>query len=241
MVAAERTEPVSQQSYHQFCPVAMASELLCTRWTVVLLRELLCGAVRFNELRRGVPRMSPALLAQRLRELEEAGVVERCPSAREPSVSAYRLTEAGEELRSIIEAMGRWGQRWISSALSLQNLDAQLLMWDMRRNLQIDPPPGGMRVIHFTYPDAPPRVRTWWLVVRPDEPVDLCSIDPGQDVDLFVRAGLAVMTAIWMGVETLAAAQADGRVVLTGDDRLARSMGTWLGLSPFAAEPQRVA
>ncbi len=232
---------MAEQTYHQFCPVAMASELLCTRWTVVLLRELLCGPSRFNELRRGVPRMSPALLAQRLRELEEAGIVERRPSPRDRAVYEYQLTPAGQELRPVIEGMGRWGQRWISGALSLEKLDAQLLMWDMRRNLRIDPPPQDLKVIHFTYPDAPQRDRKWWLVVRPDEPVDLCSVDPGLDVDLYVRAELRAMTAIWMGLDTFAAARDGGRLTATGDERLASTMAKWLLLSPFAAEPKLVA
>src|SRR5882757_9639957 len=103
---------MTQRSYRQFCPVAMAAEVLCTRWTVVLLREMVAGSTRFNDLRRGVPRMSPALLAQRLRDLEVAGVVRRVASATESGVFEYRLTPAGRELESMVDAFGRWGQRW---------------------------------------------------------------------------------------------------------------------------------
>jgi DNA-binding HxlR family transcriptional regulator len=127
-------------SYKQFCPVAMAAEVLCTRWTVVLLRELIAGSTRFNELRRGVPRMSPALLSQRLKDLEGAGIVTRQLSV-EPGVFEYRLTESGRELGPIVEAFGIWGQRRIEADLSLQHLDVQLLMWDMRRNLNTTPMP----------------------------------------------------------------------------------------------------
>ena len=102
---------MTQGSYKQFCPVAMAAEILCTRWTVVLLRELMAGSTRFNELRRGVPRMSPALLSQRLKELEAAGIVERQASDTEPGVFEYRLTDAGRELNPVVEAFGIWGQR----------------------------------------------------------------------------------------------------------------------------------
>src|SRR3569833_1870147 len=97
-------------SYKQFCPVAMAAEVLCTRWTVVLLRELVTGSTRFNELRRGVPRMSPALLSQRLKELEAAGIVIRQPSASERGVIEGQLTAAGRELGAIVAAIGVWGQ-----------------------------------------------------------------------------------------------------------------------------------
>ena len=112
-------------SYQQFCPVAMAAEILCTRWTIVLLREMFAGSTRFNELRRGVPRMSPALLSRRLKELEDAGIVARAPSA-ESGVSEYHLTEAGRELKPLVDAFGIWGQRRIESDLSLQHLDADL-------------------------------------------------------------------------------------------------------------------
>lgn len=129
---------MTQGSYKQFCPVAMAAEVLCTRWTPILLRELLAGSSRFNDLRRGVPRMSPALLSQRLKELEHAGIVER-KRARDANVFEYHLTKAGRELEPIITGFGVWGQRWIRSELSLEQLDVQLLMWDMRRNLNPTP------------------------------------------------------------------------------------------------------
>src|SRR5947209_5856594 len=101
-------------SYNQFCPVAMAAEILCTRWTIVLLRELVAGSTRFNELRRGVPRMSPALLSKRLKDLEAARLVRRSPIANDPGLYEYTLTESGRDLSSLISAIGEWGQRWIS-------------------------------------------------------------------------------------------------------------------------------
>ncbi|MGH6956549.1 MAG: winged helix-turn-helix transcriptional regulator, partial [Caulobacteraceae bacterium] len=124
------------KDYGQFCPVALASQVLAERWTPLVVRELLMGSVRFNDLQRGVPRMSPSLLAQRLRQLQTAGVVERRPSAgRQPE---YRLTEAGRELYPLIEAMGTWAQRWLRDALTAPvNLDADLLMWDIRRRVAV--------------------------------------------------------------------------------------------------------
>ena len=130
---------MAEGSYRQFCPVAMAAEVLCTRWTVVLLRELVAGSTRFNELRRGVPRMSPALLSRRLKDLEAAGIVAREASRSESGAFEYRLTASGRELGPIVEAFGIWGQRRIEADLSLQHLDVQLLMWDMRRNLNPTP------------------------------------------------------------------------------------------------------
>jgi DNA-binding HxlR family transcriptional regulator len=232
---------MTQGSYRQFCPVAMAAEILCTRWTVVLLRELIAGSTRFNDLRRGVPRMSPALLSQRLKELEEAGIVRRVVSRDEPGLREYHLTRSGRELQPIVEAFGIWGQRWIQSELSLENLDPQLLMWDMRRNINPTPMPKRRSTIQFLYPELPAAQRAWWLIVTPGEGADLCSIDPGYDVDLYVSADLRTMTAIWMGLDSVRAAVRDDRVKLTGDRRLAADMQTWLGLSPFAKEKKLVA
>jgi DNA-binding HxlR family transcriptional regulator len=232
---------MAERSYGQFCPVAMAAEILCTRWTVVLLRELVAGSSRFNDLRRGVPRMSPALLSQRLKELECAGIVSRTPSPTEAGVFEYRLTEAGRELGPLVEAFGRWGQRWVHSELSLEKLDASLLMWDMRRNLVADPLPPSRCVIQFLYPEQPSGSRAFWLIAHPDGAVDLCSVDPGFDVDLYVSTDLRTMTAIWMGLEDVREATAGERVLLTGDAQLAEAIPNWLRLSPFARQERMVA
>lgn len=183
--------------------------------------------------------MSPSLLAQRLRELESAGIVQRKPVKSERGIFEYQLTEAGMELRPLVEAMGVWGQRWIESQLSLRNLDPSLLMWDMRRNLNPTPLPARRVVIQFVYGDLPASKRNWWLVVDPGADVDLCMVDPGFEVDLYVSTDLRTMTGIWMGLTTVAKER--GRLTLDGDQRLARKMQTWLGLSPFAAEKKRIA
>ena len=227
---------MTRGSYGQFCPVAMAAEILCTRWTVVLLRELIAGSTRFNELRRGVPRMSPALLSQRLKELEAAGIVARVASSSEAGVLEYQLTASGKELRPLVEGFGMWGQRRIDVELSLQNLDVQLLMWDMRRNLNTTPMPRRRSVVQFLYPERPAAERSWWLIIDPEAEIDLCSVDLGFDVDLYVSVDLRTMTAIWMGFDTVRAAVAGQRMMLTGDAKLASAMQTWLGLSPFARD-----
>jgi DNA-binding HxlR family transcriptional regulator len=222
--------------YRQFCPVALAAELLCTRWTVVVLREMIAGSTRFNDLRRGVPRMSPALLSQRLKKLEEAGVISRIKARGEPGVFEYRLTRSGCDLQSLIEGFGLWGQRWIETKTTLENCDPQLLMWDMRRNLDPTPLPKQRSTIQFLYPDVSPMHRTWWLVVKPDRLVDLCSVDPGFEVDLYVTSDLKTMTAIWMGLESVRKAVDERHLKLVGDRHLASKMQLWLGLSPFAKE-----
>ncbi len=152
---------MSDGSYNQFCPVSMAAEIICSRWTLLVLRELVLGSTRFNELRRGLPSMSPALLSKRLKDLEVAGIVMRIAAERESGVLEYRLTEAGNELRPIIEAIGVWGHRWVTTEATLKNLDANLLMWDIRRNINTDPMPPRRNTIQFIFNDRPPSERNY--------------------------------------------------------------------------------
>jgi DNA-binding HxlR family transcriptional regulator len=215
----------------------MAAEILCTRWTMLVVREMIAGSTRFNDLRRGVPKMSRTLLSQRLKELEEAGIVERHPVPGGQGIHDYHLTPAGRDLVPVIEAFGNWGQKWVESRLTLGNLDPSLLMWDMHRNLDPTPLPPRRTVVQFWYPEVNPAQRAYWLVVEPEGEVDLCSIDPGFEVDLYVSTDLRTMTAIWMGLTTVSAARE--RIEFQGDREIARSMQQWLGLSPFATQERR--
>lgn len=228
---------MTQAGYKQFCPVAMAAEVLCTRWTMVLLRELVAGTTRFNDLRRGVPKMSPTLLSQRLKELEASGLIERRASTTERGVFEYHMTEAGRDVRQVVDALGVWGQKWVEARQSLKNLDPSLLMWDMRRNLNPAPLPERRTVVQFLYRELPLSKRFWWLVIEPQGDVDLCWSDPGFDVDLYVATDLRTMTSIWMGLTTVA--HEIEHVDFTGDREIASTMQTWLGLSPFASERKR--
>jgi DNA-binding HxlR family transcriptional regulator len=215
----------------------MAAEIVCSRWTPLILRELLCGSTRFNDLRRGVPRLSPTLLSKRLKELEQAGVIEARPTG-QPGIVEYHLTQAGQELRPIVMSLGIWGQRWVETQLSLKNLDPSLLMWDMRRGLNVSPMPSRRSTIQFHYPELPASRQHYWLVIEHGQ-VDLCQVDPGYEVDLFIECSLRTMTMIWMGLASVQAELDAGRLELSGDKPLARSMQQWLGLSVFAKEKNR--
>ncbi|WP_380058875.1 winged helix-turn-helix transcriptional regulator (plasmid) [Falsihalocynthiibacter sp. SS001] len=220
-------------SYGQFCPIAMATEVLCARWTPLLIRELLCGSTRFNDLRRGVPRMSPTLLSKRLTELEKAGVVYTREIAK--GTKEYRLTPAGQELRPLIMGMGAWGQRWVESELSLNNLDPELLIWDMHRGLKIEPLPERRVCLQFVFLNLPEHRQNYWLLADPNSGVEACYVDPGLDVDLYAACSLRTMTAIWMGLLTVQKAIHHGQLELTGTQEIATQMQDWLGLSPFAS------
>jgi DNA-binding HxlR family transcriptional regulator len=223
--------------YGQFCPVAMAAEVLCTRWTMLILREFCAGSTRFNELRKGVPRMSPTILAKRLKELEGAGVIERV-SGNGNGAGEYRLTRSGLDLQEIVMKIGVWGQRWVETRAALDNLDPDLLMWDMRRFIDHAQLPSDKCTVQFQYTDLPSAKRNYWLVTESGT-ADMCSIDPGFEVDLYVVTDLRTMTAIWMGTATVSKEVSDGRLELTGPRELCRSMQQWLGLSPFAKEKKR--
>ena len=183
--------------------------------------------------------MSPTLLSQRLRELEEAGVIRRKILQAEKGVFEYQLTEAGRELGAVVEALGFWGQKWIGSAESLENVDPSLLMWDMRRNLNPTPLPDRRTVIQFLFSDLPASKSHWWLVVEPRGQVDLCWSDPGFEINLYVTTDLRTMTSIWMGLTSVAKER--GKLKLSGAQGIIKSMQAWLGLSPFASVRKQVA
>ena len=218
--------------YGQFCPVAVASEIFAERWTPVILRELVLGSRRFNEIQRGVPRISRALLVKRLRDLERHGVV----SSRGGD---YRLTPAGEELGELVVQLGKWGQRW-TMPVQRDRLDAHLLLWDMRRRIAVDRLPERRVVVRFDFRGVPAghkAPKTYWLVLERPE-VDLCIIEPGFEVDVFVDADLAALTKVWLGEVPIRQAIREGGIKLAGDRQGVRDFPSWLLLSTLAAVPR---
>jgi DNA-binding HxlR family transcriptional regulator len=220
------------REYGQFCPVALGAEVFAERWTPLILRELLAGSHRFSELQRGLPRIPRALLAQRLGSLERAGLVERRPN-RAGRGSEYHLSEAGLSFGPVVDALGRWGYRWAADRLRPDNLDAGLLMWFLRRRVQVDRVPAGRVTVQFEFRDADQRC--FWLVLHRPE-ADLCLVDPGFGTDLCVTTDVRTFTRVYLGQVSLAHALRDGSVALTGRSDLRRAFGGWIGLSPFAEQ-----
>ncbi|MBV9831482.1 MAG: helix-turn-helix transcriptional regulator [Marmoricola sp.] len=216
-------------AYGQFCPVAKAMELLDERWTMLLVRELVMGSEHFNDLRRGLPRMSPSLLSKRLQQLVRAGIVEKRVDGTDVR---YLLTPAGEELRPVVEAVGAWGARWIGE-IGDRDLDPKLLLWDMRRNIVEEATPPGRTVVELRFPELRASQRRWWLVIGPDE-VDVCDDDPGHEVDLVVTTSLRTLTQVWMGLGTWDQARGAGQITVDGPAALRRALPGWLALSTFA-------
>ncbi len=217
------------QPYGQYCPIAKASEVVGDRWTLLIVSEIIAGANRFNDIARGLPRISRPLLAQRLRALQHSGVVERTagPSAR---ASRYHLTTAGEELGPLIRALAEWGAKWAFGEPRPDELDPLLLLWWIRRGVNSEALPGRRVVVRFDFRDGE---GTYWLVLKPDD-VSVCLQDPGFDIDVVVTADLAALYEVWLGRTALADAKADDRVRIDGAPSLTRAFPSWLSLAPIA-------
>jgi DNA-binding HxlR family transcriptional regulator len=218
------------QKYKQYCPVARASEILADRWTPLIMRELILGSHRFNEIERGLPGISRSLLASRLRDLQEAGVVERLPGPH-VKMTEYHLSEAGRDLKSVIEALGAWGVRWAFGEPRPEELDAGLLVWKIHQRINRELLPERRTVVEFDF--AGPRGRRVWLLLEPRE-VSVCVTPPGFDTDLVVRADLAAFYRVWLGHVDYDAAVRCGTVVVEGLPVLAKQLPRWFMWSPMA-------
>ena len=215
--------------YGQFCPVSLAAEIFARRWTPLIIRELLAGSTRFNDLRRGIPSITASVLSRRLDELAIAGIIER---RQDEKGMQYVLTTAGEELRPVVEQLGVWGRRWLPTEYREEDLDPRLLVWDIHRNLQLDQVPR-RTVIELHFPDAPAEYRAYWLIVTP-EAAEVCLTHPGGDVDLHLSSDVRTLTNIWMGNTTWTFALRAGTLKLAGSSELRRALPRWLKLSIFA-------
>lgn len=225
---------MTQDCYVSFCPTAKACEILEPRWTLLILCEMFGGSTHFNDIRRGVPSMSPTLLSKRLKDLERHGLLTRV-QGKANGGSSYHLTLIARELEPIIDKLGDWAHRNIDTEVKLERLDASVLMWNMRRKVDTAVLPRNRRsVIQFIYPERPAGARNYWLISKPGHPVDMCMIDPGHDVDLYVTADLRAMTSVWMGLSTLQAEIDSGKIELVGNDELITSIGDWMVRSRFA-------
>lgn len=215
--------------YGQFCPVSLAAEVFARRWTPLIVRELLEGGTRFNDLRRGIPSISSSMLSRRLDELALAGIVEQREDRGE---QRYVLTEAGRELRAVVEQLGVWGRRWLPSDYRDEDLDPRLLVWDIHRNVLLEEIPRRI-LLEVYFPDAPADRRAYWLILERSG-ADVCLAHPGGDVDARMVSDVRTLTDVWMGNRTWSAARRDGRLSLSGDREVCRGLPRWLKLSPFA-------
>jgi DNA-binding HxlR family transcriptional regulator len=222
------------RGYGQFCPVAIASEVFAERWTPLVVRELFCGSRRFNELLNGLPRIPRSVLVQRLRTLETVGVVERRVDTSGRGVE-YLLTPAGLELGEVVLRLGDWGQRWANVEISAQNLDPDLLLWDIHRRLDGDRLPDVRVVVQLDLTGT--HHKSYWLVLE-RQAASICWVDPGFEVDLLVVADTVTLHRVWVGQFDLNQALRRGSIKLDGPAVLRRAFPEWLKLSVFVERQQ---
>jgi DNA-binding HxlR family transcriptional regulator len=218
------------QKYRQYCPVARASEIVADRWTPLILRELILGSRRFNQIERGLPGISRSLLASRLRDLEHVGVIERLPGVQSKSPE-YHLSDSGRDLKTVIDAIGAWGVRWAFGEPRPEELDAGLLVWRIHQRINRELLPDRRVVVEFDFTGTQGR-RVWLLLERRE--VSVCVTPPGFDADLIVHADLALFYEVWLGRVEYAAAVRCGRVVIDGPPALVKQVPLWLMWSPMA-------
>lgn len=216
-------------SYSQYCPVAKASEVLGDRWTLLIVREMLFGVTGFNELQRGLPGISRSVLADRMRGLERARIVERKtgPSGR---TLAYMLTPGGYDLRPVVRALGEWGATWALTDPRPDELDPDLIVLWMARHVDREALPSGRTVIQFDFRD---RGKRHWMVLEPAE-VSVCLQPPGFDTDLAVVTETEALYRVYLGQTDLGGAMQAGALALHGPQALRRGFRRWFTWSSFA-------
>lgn len=219
------------RGYGQYCPLALAAELLAERWTILVVSRLIDGCSTFNEIHRGVPKISPALLSKRLVELEQAGILTKARK-RAPARITYKLTPAGHDLAPIIDQMAVWGQHWARD-LAHDDLDPAFLAWSMHTRFNQEAMPSHRVVVEFEFSGVPKGYQRFWIVSDKAK-IDMCLKNPGYDVDVHVRADIARFIQAWRGFRNLRSEIRTGRIRVTGPKALTRQFPNWLLLSSLA-------
>lgn len=220
--------------YGQFCPIAKASEIIGEKWTLLIIRELLMGARRFNEMQRGLSLISPTILTKRLNSLVDHGLVLK---KKIPGQQGYEYfpTESCKELLPIIKSLGDWGMRWARDNLTESDYDVELLMLYLQRSIRSDKLVGDETVIRFKFTDIKD-LSNWWLIAR-DKDVDVCVKDPGKDVDVYFTCPVKTMIDVWMGDLSYRKAVNSNKLKVVGPSALTRNIFTWMDVSIFADLP----
>lgn len=222
------------KGYGQYCPLALAAELLCQRWTILVISRLIDGCTTFNEIHRGVPLISPSMLSQRLSELEAEGIISKKKLKKGYS---YHLTEAGQALTGIIDGMAVWGQQWARDNV-LEDLDLAFLAWSMHLRVNQEAFPEGRTVVEFDFTETPNEAWRFWLV-NTHTKVEMCLKHPGYDTDLLVTSDLRVFVEAWRGFRDLNAEMRAHRIKLEGPRILKEAFPRWLLLSALAPYERR--
>ena len=226
---------MTRRPYGLICPISLACEILEPRWTIQILTELWNGSTRFNDIRKGVGNISTAILSRRLKEMEALGLVERIEDKAAGTIDYFR-TEKSIKLEPAMNALAEWAQCNIDAEIALSGAGASTIMWAVRRMIDLTKLPRRRAVIRFHFrDDPPPKYPHYWFVVEPGAALpELCSLDPGRDVDLYVETGVVSLGAIIEGRSSIEREKERGGLFLSGDPGLARSMDRWLRTSAWA-------
>lgn len=218
------------KGYGQFCPIAMASEILATRWTPLILRELMADQHTFNDIHRGVPLISRALLTTRLRDLEHHGIVERRTRAKDGG-HEYWLTQAGDAFRPVLNDLGHWGLVHARDRIRESDLDPTILLWGFRKRANLDELPARRVVVRFEFSGVPAsrsKFRILWLVLERSG-ADVCAKDPGYPIDAVLRGNIADFVKVYLGHAVWRDVK-DQAVTIEGDATLTGRLPAWLRL-----------
>lgn len=219
------------------CPAVKAADMIGDKWTLLLMRELLLGASRYNEFQRAMPRISPTVLSKRLKQMELDGLIIKKAVAGEKA-KAYRLTTCGRELGPLVDYMSKWGLRWARRRLNEEDLDVGTFMWDFHRSLKTAELPDGETVLSVTFSELASHKR-WWLIAN-NGVVDLCTDDPGKEVDLYIFTSLPALAEVWMGDMSISAATQCEQVKISGAGYLMKTAAQWFPQSRYAeVRPER--
>lgn len=216
------------RDYNQYCPVALASEVLADRWTPLIVRELVLGARRFNDISRALPGISRSVLQQRLLHLERRGVLDRVPVRHGHE---YELTSAGHDLEAVIMAFGEWAVRWMFAEPEPREVDPVTLTWWLPRRLDQARLPRGRVVLEFAYTGPDPTCV--WIVLDRGEP-SVCTSHPGFGPDVVIRTEPVALMRVFSGIVSLSSARRAGDVEIAGMPHLVRQLPAWFLWSPFA-------
>ena len=218
------------KTYGQFCPVAKAAEIFAERWTPLIIRALLMGSRKFSELEIEMAHIPRSLLTQRLRALEDAGILTR-ETVGNGKRAEYHLTEAGADLLGVVQGLGVWGQKWVNHNIGTNDVDPALLVWDMHRRVNIERLPEKRVVVQLDFHGA--AKGTYWLILERPEP-SACMQDPGLEVDLFVSTDTIAFHRIWMGMTSFAGCLDDGLIELDGLASHVKAFPGWFKLNFFS-------
>lgn len=217
--------------YGQYCPIAQALELIGDRWTLLIIRDMLTGTQHFNDLERGLPGISRALLAKRLRQLQDAGIVEKQIRNAQRRSTEYHLTQSGNELQDVIGALLMWGAKWSFGDPTMEQLDPLLLMWWICGRINRDQTPDDRTVIQFDFFGA--KRETYWLMITTED-VAICLTDPGFEINVLVTADLATFFKIWLGRMQYQEAITTPNLSVDGNPHLIRAFPDWFAWSHAA-------